>query len=55
MDKLKLVVLMLLNGEEVVIEDDFSKRFTVKLEAIMEAVDYGGDTTYLIRADRLKG
>ena len=55
MDKFKMVVLMLLNGEEVVIEDDLKHYFTVKLEAIGEGVDFAGDTTLLIRADRLKG
>lgn len=54
MDKLKLVVFMLLNGEEVVIEDDMNRHFTVKLETIDEHIDFAGDCTYLIRANRLK-
>ncbi len=55
MDKLKMVVLMLLSGEEVVISDDLNKYYTVKLEALPEGVDFAGDTTYIIRADKLKG
>ena len=52
---LKTVVLLLLNGEEVVITDDFNHHFTVKLEQIPEGVDYSGDTTLVIRSERLKG
>ena len=51
---LKTVILMLLNGEEVVIADDMNNHFQVKLEKIPEAVDYSGETTLLIRSERLK-
>ncbi len=51
---LKTVVLCLLNGEEVIISDDLNNHYTVKLEKIDEGVDYAGDTTLLIRSERLK-
>ena len=52
---LKTVVLMLLNGEEVVITDDLNQHFVVKLEKVPEGVDYAGATTLVIRSERLKG
>ncbi len=51
---LKTVVLMLLNGEEVVITDDMSNHFLVKLEKIAPGVACSGETTLLIRSERLK-
>lgn len=52
---LKTVVLLLLNGEEVVVEDDLHEYYTVVLEKLDKAVDFSGDTTLLIRADRMEG
>ena len=52
---LKTVVLMLLNGDEVVIADDMGSHYEVKLEKIPNAVDYKGETTLVIRSERLKG
>ena len=51
---LKAVVLRLLNGDEVVISDDAGNYFTVELTKIADGVDFEGDSTLLIRADRLK-
>ena len=50
---LQTVVLMLLNGDEVVITDDSANAYTVKLEKVVEGADYGGATTLLIRSERL--
>ena len=55
MVSLKTVVLMLLNGEEVVICDDLANHFLVKLERVEDGVDFSGETTLLIRSERLKG
>ena len=52
---LKAVILRLLNGDEVVISDDAGNYFTVELAKIPQGVDFGGDSTLLIRADRLVG
>ena len=51
---LKTVVLMLLSGDEVVIVDDLSHHYEVKLKRVADAVDYSGETTLLIRAERLE-
>ena len=51
---LKAVVLRLLNGDEVVIIDDMGGNFTVELAGIPDGVDFEGDSTLLIRADRLR-
>ena len=50
---LKTVVFMLLNGEEVVITDQ-NNHYEVKLEKVPDAVDFHGETTLLIRSERLK-
>ncbi len=55
MISLKTVVLMLLNGEEVVIVDDLHNHYEVKLVKIPDGVDYSGETILLIRSERLKG
>lgn len=55
MISLKRVVLMLLNGEEVVITDDLNNHYEVKLEKIPQGVDYSGESTLVIRSERLKG
>ena len=54
MVSLKTVVLMLLDGDEVVISDDLSNVYKVVLEKAGEGVDFSGETTLLIRSDRLK-
>ena len=55
MVSLKTVVLMLLNGEEVVITTDIGDRYEVKLERIPDKVDCSGETTLLIHSERLRG
>lgn len=55
MISLKTVILMLLNGEEVVITDDLKNYYEVKIEKIPEAVDFAGETTLIIHSQRLKG
>ena len=52
---LKTVVLMLLNDEQVVITDDLNNYYEVKLEKMLEGVDFSGETTLLIHSERLKG
>ena len=55
MVSLKTVVLMLLNGDEVIITDDLNNSYEVKLEKVPDAVDFSGETTLVIRSERLKG
>ena len=55
MIELKEVILMLLKGEEVVITDDIGNHYEVKLEKMSEGVDCHGETTLIIRSERLKG
>ena len=51
---LKTLVFFLLNGGEVVITDYYNNNFKVVLEKIPEGVDSEGETTLLIRSERLK-
>lgn len=52
---LKQVVLMLLNGDYVVIEDDLQNLYEVKLEKIPDGVQLAeNETTLMIHSQRLK-
>ena len=55
MISLQQVILMLLNGDEVVIEDDLKEYFELKIERLDKGVDFHGATTLLIHTDRLGG
>ncbi len=51
---LKDVVLMLLNGDEVIITDDLDNRYEVKLEMIPSGVALTSETTLIIRSVQLR-
>lgn len=55
MVNLKQVILMLLDGDEVIITDDLNNYYEVKLEKVPDTVDLHGETTLVIRSERLKG
>ncbi len=57
MTNLKMVVLMLLNGENVVIEDDMNNWYEVKLAKVPDAVALAenSELTLTIHSQRLKG
>ncbi len=52
---LKTVVLMLLNGDEVIITDDLGNCYEVNASKLADGVDYKGETTLVIRSERLGG
>lgn len=55
MVSLQAVTLMLLEGDEVIIEDDLNHYFKVSLEKVPAGVDFSGETTLIIHSDKLRG
>jgi len=54
MISLKTVLLMLFNGEEVVVTNDLGDYYELNLAKLKKAVDFAGETTLIIRSERLK-